>query len=1319
MLGLATILALIQPPRLETFGKTRGWVSRIANPIERRTPKRLPVLIADLNDVCAPDGGHVWVVGARGLILHSADRGRTWQRQFLDSTTRVAPLSRGAWVWPSVRAAEAVESAPSKSAEPTRPVRAIPQARVPDLHGLSVGEAYARAEKAGLRLATTPSAATEFSCVVAQSPAAGTAVLTGTFIEIQVGDCSTAGTGTQTNAPDSTTVNSEGSSQSDRKTNPETTPPVRTTVSVETADLVSVSFLNAESGAVWSADGIGYRTNDGGQTWRKADDLKLGAIRRVRETATRRWVVTANGALYGWTRERRGWSPARSTPRALDVAIAGDGPLILDRSSKVRSGQRVMLDGRGALRETTLIAIAAREAGSRAHLWALDNHSRVVFAGDSGRSRDVVPIRADSLRAIAFAPDARHGWVVGRGGTIKVSADGGKTWYAQTIDARWRLVMGSRDRKGRWRAKRGSGQILLTTDHGAHWTRQDTLEESAPRHWISEQDSAAFTRLSSAEAWGALRRSASAPVIVAQFDSAGRRGEALTAGFTILSTRDGGRTWKEHAPYQQFPAPWFYAVLAGAAWMAVRYAGSRRKGRTPEPGGEPRRGTATGIEQSFSSDQPVGLYGRDWLGFRDIALGISAFIRHEKTEPPFTIAVTGPWGSGKSSIMKMVRDDLDGRGLRSVWFNAWHNQKEGNLPSSLLERIRRECVPSPWSLKGFVVRGKLFFRRLGEARAWLIGFLLTLVVAAVVGVFGSEDTEKSAGKIARWVTNGVKSLDVLPSLIGLDQKPASGRDATGKEAAEATAGGQGKQPTNKAEGAAQALTSLAFWVTVIGSIRKLMLSMQAFGVRPEAIATGVTSFLGIKSNVSAADVRQRFAKDFGEVVEALRPDPVVIFIDDLDRCRPENVLDTLETLNYLYTNGRCFIVMGMDRQWVEGCVAHTMKDVAEELGPTLRQENGSLGRRGVAEAIARAAADTKTEPASQSWQFRQMIAGFYLEKLINIEVQVPRPTPKQYEAMMKDTAEHERRLTPEQEFWLSLDKLVGPTVRAAGLALFSFLALFVAGQVTKWCDDNPGMPQPVQFQAAGIAIPLPPSNPPAVVSPPATPSISSGQVLFAAPHMRPRRFESALLIILGGALTVFAVRWGLRRMHWNNPFKDLSKLLSIPESTPKDTPRFSQAMSIWSGVIHARDPAPRPAKRFKNRVRFFAMRERRHELPVSWRDRMLRAAIVASQRLRNDKSPLPWTVEENGTPKSSMDEALLVGLATLEYIDPDWVSDNQQWGRLAQGSLPKLASGGGGDLEEAVGRALAEQSGLVWPPSSADRDRFLELARGIRSEQRA
>lgn len=77
----------------------------------------------------------------------------------------------------------------------------------------------------------------------------------------------------------------------------------------------------------------------------------------------------------------------------------------------------------------------------------------------------------------------------------------------------------------------------------------------------------------------------------------------------------------------------------------------------------------------------------DHLSYRPYADAITAFIRHPDTQPPLTIAVKAPWGAGKTSLMRMIQHSLDPRAGDSrgrIRLTADARQRLG-----LLRRIRR------------------------------------------------------------------------------------------------------------------------------------------------------------------------------------------------------------------------------------------------------------------------------------------------------------------------------------------------------------------------------------------------------------------------------------------------------------------------------------------------------------------------------------------------------------------------------------------------------------------------------------------------------
>jgi hypothetical protein len=75
----------------------------------------------------------------------------------------------------------------------------------------------------------------------------------------------------------------------------------------------------------------------------------------------------------------------------------------------------------------------------------------------------------------------------------------------------------------------------------------------------------------------------------------------------------------------------------------------------------------------------------DRLGFAPMAQILVNVIR--ATSPPFTIGVFGAWGSGKTTLMNLVRKGLEDQGTKSVWFNAWKYDGKEVIWNALMQAI--------------------------------------------------------------------------------------------------------------------------------------------------------------------------------------------------------------------------------------------------------------------------------------------------------------------------------------------------------------------------------------------------------------------------------------------------------------------------------------------------------------------------------------------------------------------------------------------------------------------------------------------------------
>ena len=64
-------------------------------------------------------------------------------------------------------------------------------------------------------------------------------------------------------------------------------------------------------------------------------------------------------------------------------------------------------------------------------------------------------------------------------------------------------------------------------------------------------------------------------------------------------------------------------------------------------------------ERKALNDKPVSDVNKDTLGFRDYVFALRDFVASQSTTTPLTISINGAWGSGKSSLMRMLQNQLE------------------------------------------------------------------------------------------------------------------------------------------------------------------------------------------------------------------------------------------------------------------------------------------------------------------------------------------------------------------------------------------------------------------------------------------------------------------------------------------------------------------------------------------------------------------------------------------------------------------------------------------------------------------------------------
>jgi hypothetical protein len=681
----------------------------------------------------------------------------------------------------------------------------------------------------------------------------------------------------------------------------------------------------------------------------------------------------------------------------------------------------------------------------------------------------------------------------------------------------------------------------------------------------------------------------------------------VTGWGVLLTTADGGATWTP-VTHGASPARWYYATWVLA--LALVLPALRR----PAAEATAQRSVA----DVLVSDKPLELGDPDPLGFGQVARGLSRFLRNEQTKPPLTIAITGPWGSGKSSLMNLVRGDLRARGFRPVWFNAWHHQKEEHLLAALLQNVLAQAVPGWLSPEGLIFRARLLWYRSG--RRWRLVLPLLALLTGSATYFALDHPARRQSAIAR-------SSAVVERLVGIVNPLFP--EGVAKSLEEAT------KALREVLGEGTAASAIPTGVAGLVLLFMVWRGITAFGVSPADLMASVSGRFRRRALEARVGFRHEFAQQFRDVTRALHPRTMLILIDDLDRCQPDNVLEVLEAVNFLVSSGDCFVIIGMELDRVRRCVGLGFKDVAAEL--TDRETDlRLLDASGLA-----------TE-ADEGKRRRALFAQQYLEKLVNIEVPVPVPTEGQAAQVIAPAAEPDDGLTR----WRAVQRRVRAAARAAAPAAAIVLATVSGSAAAFWLWPTP----PPVTRVADARGPV------------ATGASTSGPVPSRTVEARqpagPRAAYARPGVIVGGlaaAPSRSVATWPLAGL----VLAAVIAFLRQPPIVIKDSDEFTRALQAWHPLLFSRRSTPRAAKRFLNRVRYYAMRQR--EVPEERRIDRLAGRLSAWLR----RSPPPSGASPAG---ETIPEHVLVALSAIEHCHPEWLADARLFkdpqGFLADQHLP-------------------------------------------------
>ena len=148
----------------------------------------------------------------------------------------------------------------------------------------------------------------------------------------------------------------------------------------------------------------------------------------------------------------------------------------------------------------------------------------------------------------------------------------------------------------------------------------------------------------------------------------------------------------------------------------------------------------------------MGSIEEESLGLSDFASSLSEFVL--KCETPLTISLQGDWGSGKTSLMYLINEELrrNNPNLPVIWFNTWQYSQfdlGDDLPISLISHVIREI-------------GSEEDKRFAKNVRWLLGKVPKVAAIAAFGKKGGEAVEE--------LTKTGEELDPTFQIKGLRKK---------------------------------------------------------------------------------------------------------------------------------------------------------------------------------------------------------------------------------------------------------------------------------------------------------------------------------------------------------------------------------------------------------------------------------------------------------------------------------------------------------------------------------------------------------------------
>lgn len=253
-----------------------------------------------------------------------------------------------------------------------------------------------------------------------------------------------------------------------------------------------------------------------------------------------------------------------------------------------------------------------------------------------------------------------------------------------------------------------------------------------------------------------------------------------------------------------------------------------------------------------------------------------------KGDSSFVLHLHGPWGSGKTSLLNLLRRHLQPENAAkqaSRWivveFNAWQHQRIDPPWWPLLDTIYRQARQQIAKLYG------------KQARWW------KLTLREIWWRFTTGNREHLV--LATSVV--ILTFTLIVITLRYWSKIGTQIEVVGK-----------------------IVTGVIAILGVVGGI-------AAFATRSFLSGSAGAAEKFVRS---AVDPMTRVTCHFQDLVTWINQ-PLIVFIDDLDRCRSDYVVGLLEGVQTLFKDRRVMYVIAADRRWLYACYGKVYENFADSL----------------------------------------------------------------------------------------------------------------------------------------------------------------------------------------------------------------------------------------------------------------------------------------------------------------------------------------------------------------------------------------------------